>query len=353
MRDLKTVGVTMGDPAGIGPKICLLALRSVLSGKKAGRARFVIFGNFDMLSRMDRELGTGLFPEKARWPEDGHSNSSAPLTICDIESPGFGNISPGAASAESGAASFEYIKQACACAMEKKIDAIVTAPISKEAVNLSGHKWPGHTEILAHLSGSRNAEMAFVGDKMRLVLATRHLSLADSIRELTEKRVRESIACAAALMDSLFPRSESVRIMVAGLNPHAGENGLFGKEEEKVINPAIIKMRAHFKSFEAGRKISVVGPMPADTLFHAALKDHKDTVIVAHYHDQGLIPFKLLYFESGVNVTVGLPFVRTSPDHGTAYDKANGGECSFVSMKNAIELAVRMRKVEPDNLFIE
>jgi len=345
----------MGDPAGIGPKVCLLALRAVLSGKLADRARFVIFGNFDMLSRMDRELGTGIRPEKLSGAECETLSlkDAQPVSICDIASPGFGDIVRGRPSAASGAASFEYIKTACSRAMEKKIDAIVTAPISKEAINLSGHKWPGHTELLSYLSGSRNVEMAFVGDKMRLVLATRHLSLADSIRELTEKRVRESIACAASLMDSLFPRSESVRIMVAGLNPHAGEKGLFGREEEKVIDPAIIKMRDHFKSFEAGRKVSIDGPIPADTLFHAALKDHKNTVIVAHYHDQGLIPFKLLYFESGVNVTVGLPFVRTSPDHGTAYDKANGGECSFVSMKNAIELAVRMRKIEPDNLFIE
>ncbi|HNY10783.1 MAG TPA: 4-hydroxythreonine-4-phosphate dehydrogenase PdxA [Candidatus Wallbacteria bacterium] len=355
MSEFKTIGITMGDPAGIGPKICLLALREVLSGRLKRGAGFVIFGNYDMLSRLDRELGTGLCPEKVSGSDRGNilSKNGSRVMICDIDSPGFSDIVPGRASAESGAASFEYIKKACSEAMEKKIDAIVTAPISKEAINLSGHKWPGHTEMMSYLSGSRNVEMAFVGDKMRLVLATRHLSLADSVKELTAKRVRESISCAAALMDSLYPRSKSVRIMVAGLNPHAGEKGLFGKEEEAVINPAIIKMRDHFKSFASGRKISIEGPIPADTLFHAALREHKGTVIVALYHDQGLIPFKLLYFESGVNVTIGLPFVRTSPDHGTAYDKARGGECNFVSMKNAIELAASMRKVEPDNLFIE
>ena len=354
MSEFKTIGITMGDPAGIGPKVILPALRAIISKKRRPSARFIIFGNFDMLSRLDRELGTGLcLLKRSDDDKDSFLKDFSSVEICDIWSPDFKDIVPGLASAASGAASFEYIKKACAEAMEKKIDAIVTAPISKEAINLSGHKWPGHTELLAYLSGSRNVEMAFVGEKMRLVLATRHLSLSASIKELTRERVSESIACAASLMDSLFPRSENIRIMVAGLNPHAGEKGLFGSEEQKIINPAIIKMRDHFASLAPGRKISVEGPIPADTLFHAALKNHKNTVIVAHYHDQGLIPFKLLYFASGVNVTVGLPFVRTSPDHGTAYDKANGGECNCVSMKNAIELAVRMKKVEPDNLFIE
>jgi len=213
------------------------------------------------------------------------------------------------------------------------VKGIATAPINKEALRLAGLPWNGHTELLAHLTGVRRVAMMFYSDELRVVLATIHVPLADVPRLLTQTLMEDTIALATLEL----PRFDKVapRIAVAGLNPHAGEHGLFGREEETVIAPAIACCRA--------KGIDVSGPFPADTVFVRARKGEFD-VVVACYHDQGLIPIKLVAFGRAVNVTLGLPIIRTSVDHGTAFDIAGKGVADAGSMIEAVLLAARLAR---------
>ena len=242
-------------------------------------------------------------------------------------------FAPGVLSAEAGEAAYDAIVRAAADAQRGAVAAIATAPINKEALRLAGHRWNGHTDLLAHLTGAPHVAMMFFSDELRVVLATVHVPLADVPRLLTQSLMERTIALTACEL----PKFDKVqpRIAVAGLNPHAGEHGLFGAEEQTAIVPAIARCRE--------RGIDVDGPFPADTLFVRARRGEFD-VVVACYHDQGLIPVKLVAFGRAVNVTLGLPIVRTSVDHGTAFDIAGKGTADPESMVAAVLLAARLAR---------
>jgi 4-hydroxythreonine-4-phosphate dehydrogenase len=281
------IAITVGDPAGIGPEI---AARAAADPRVLAACDPVVFG-----------------------PPPGSV------------------FAPGVLSGEAGRAAYDTIVRAVDDAKSGEVAAIATAPINKEAFRLAGLPWPGHTELLAHLTGARDVAMMFHSDVLRVVLATIHVPLAEVPGALTRPLVERIIALTSrelAKFDKVPPR-----IAVAGLNPHAGEHGLFGREEADVIAPAIAACRA--------RGIEVSGPFPGDTVFVRARRGEFD-VVVACYHDQGLIPIKLLAFGQAVNVTLGLPIVRTSVDHGTAFDIAGKGVADPESMIAAVLLAARL-----------
>jgi 4-hydroxythreonine-4-phosphate dehydrogenase len=234
--------------------------------------------------------------------------------------------------AEGGRACVSYIKKAVEFALSKHVDGIVTAPISKEALKMAGFKWPGHTEMLADLTNTKDYTMMLIGKPLRVILVTIHTALKNVPDLITKSKVLKTIRLAKKACDMLNIRNP--RIAVAGLNPHAGEAGIFGNEEFKKIIPAVKE------AIKEG--IPVSGPYPPDTIFHKAYKGDVD-IVVCMYHDQGLIPLKMIAFDKGVNVTIGLPFVRTSPDHGTAYDIAWKGMANPLSMIEAIKVAAMLK----------
>jgi len=283
------VAITAGDPAGIGPEI---AARAAADRRVLDVCEPVLFG-----------------------PPDGRS------------------FAPGRLSGEAGRAAYDAILRAVDAAMSRRVDAIATAPINKEALRLAGLPWNGHTDLLAHLTGAPHVAMMFHSEALRVVLATVHIALADVPRALTSDALQATIDLTAREL----PRFGIThpRIAVAGLNPHAGEHGLFGVEETTAIAPAIEACRA--------RGVDVSGPFPADTLFVRARRGEFD-VVVACYHDQGLIPVKLVAFGQAVNVTLGLPIIRTSVDHGTAFDIAGKGVADPESMIAAVLLAAKLAR---------
>jgi len=284
------VGVTVGDPAGIGPEI---ALKAAADERVSSICDVILYG-----PSSDEEI--------ARFPR-------------------------GRVSAAAGRAAYDAIVAATSDAKAGRIDAIATAPINKEAFAAAGLPWRGHTELLAHLTDSSRVAMMFYAETLRVVLATVHIPIADVPRALTREVVEGTVELAAREL----PRFgiTNPRLAVAGLNPHAGEHGVIGKEDDDVIAPAIAALCA--------KGIHVVGPFPADTIFVRAMRGEFDAVI-ACYHDQGLIPIKLVAFGQAVNVTLGLPIVRTSVDHGTAFDIAGKNVADPSSMIEAIRLAARL-----------
>jgi len=285
------IAITTGDPAGIGPEIVAKAIRDP---RVVLACQPMVFG---------------------------------PQTDADLAGFPFGRISSAA-----GRAAYDTIVEAVAAVRAGRAAALVTAPINKEALAAAGLEWKGHTDLLAHLCGvPHGVAMMFWSERLRVVLATVHIALRDVPAALTESRVLETIRLTArALPQFGIP---SPRIGVAGLNPHAGERGLFGREDEDVIRPAVARA--------AAEGVHVSGPFPADTLFVRAVRGEFD-VVVAAYHDQGLVPVKLLAFGRAVNVTIGLPIIRTSVDHGTAFDIARQGIADEGSLIEAILLAARL-----------
>jgi 4-hydroxythreonine-4-phosphate dehydrogenase len=231
--------------------------------------------------------------------------------------------------AASGSAAVHYIVKGAQLALEGKAAALVTAPISKEAIHKAGCVFPGHTELLAHLSDRKNFAMMMVGGPFRISLLSIHMSLKEALKEVTRAKVWEKLELTHESLRRWFG-IKNPKIAVAGVNPHAGENGAFGNEEKKILAPMIAKAR------KLGWEVS--GPHPPDTLYYWVAQGRYDAVLCM-YHDQGLIPFKLAVFEKGVNMTLGLPFIRTSPDHGTAFDIAGKGKADPSSMVSAIRLA--------------
>jgi 4-hydroxythreonine-4-phosphate dehydrogenase len=281
------IAITAGDPSGIGPEIAAAAATSA-----------------EVLDVCEPVLYA---------PHDLHA------------------FTPGVLSGEAGRAAYDQIVRAVRDAEQHHVQAIATAPVNKEAFRLAGLRWSGHTDLLAHLTGAKHVAMMFDSERLRVVLATVHIALADVPAALTQASLEATIELTAREMP-LFGVS-APRIAVAGLNPHAGEHGLFGHEEERVVAPAISACR--------DRRVDVSGPYPADTLFVRASRGEFD-VVIACYHDQGLIPVKLLAFGRAVNVTLGLPIVRTSVDHGTAFDIAGHGVADPGSMIAAVRLAARL-----------
>lgn len=306
------IALTMGDPAGIGPEIISKSLKSL---KYLKGAQFIVFG--------DREL----------FRLQGLRESES-VSLMDI-----GRFSdsflPGKLSKEAGYLSFKSLKEAVLLLKKGGADCLVTGPISKEAVRLSGFTWPGHTEYLADCFGSKEVEMVFVAQKLKIALVTRHLALRDAICYVKKKRIVVCGKIVYKLLRNTFKIS-SPKVAICGLNPHAGESGLFGQEEKREIEPAVKSLNKIF-----GRHF--FGPFSADTIFCSASKGEFD-LVMAMYHDQGLIPFKMVSFENGVNLTAGLPFIRTSPVHGTAFDIAGKNKAKHRSMRQAILLACELFK---------
>ncbi|MCI0362712.1 MAG: 4-hydroxythreonine-4-phosphate dehydrogenase PdxA, partial [Phycisphaerales bacterium] len=329
-----TIGITMGDPAGIGPEIIVKALadRSVRK-----LARYVIYGQNELLTyEADRQE---VEPFWYRVQHDSQRTSRQiieDVVVLDFDEFDGMVHAPRQPTKLGGIASKSFVEEAITDAMQpaghpRKLDAIVTGPICKESWMLGGFNWPGHTELLAYRTKAKRHSMMFVSPRLRVALATTHLALNDIRNALTIGRVFDPIDLGNDACKQLG--IERPRIAVTGLNPHAGENGQFGDEEARLIEPAIRVAR------ESG--IDVHGPFAADTIFVRAAAGDYD-LVVAMYHDQGLIPLKLLGWDKAVNWTLGLPIIRTSPDHGTAFDIAGKNVASAGSMRAAIELAAQL-----------
>ncbi len=325
------IAITMGDPCGIGPEII-----AKLYADTAPLPPTLVLGDEGMIKRALRLLALPLTVAVIHSPEDFQftANTMNVISLSSLpEDLPFGQLD-----ARAGKAAYDYIRAGIDLALQKRIRAVVTAPINKEALRLAGFHYPGHTEILADFSGTKDFAMMLMNDDLRVILVTIHVSLREAIEQLTMEGELRTIRLAHRAMSQLGIARP--RIAVAGLNPHAGEHGLFGSEDEAIIKPAIQQAQAE--------GIEVSGPWPGDTVFMHARQRRFD-VVVAQYHDQGLIPVKYLGVDEGVNVTVGLPFVRTSVDHGTAFDIAGTGKASQASLRVAVEQAAMLARSLPDS----
>lgn len=317
-QELPRLAITVGDVAGVGPE---LALRCAAIAEVTDRCLPILYGPENILNKLARELGLSL---------EG--------SVMDVGAIDRDQVRAGITTADTGRASFDAVDRAITDAMVGDIDAIVTGPIQKEAWNAAGIKFPGHTELLADRTGADDVCMMLTSREISCVLATIHIPLADVPTALTVQSIFRAIELGNQAMSVRHNRP--ARVTVCGLNPHAGENGLFSHgEETRLINPAIEQAR------EQG--IDVTGPLPPDTAFTPTIR-HSTDIYVCMYHDQGLIPLKALAFEDAVNVTLGLPIVRTSVDHGTALDLAWKGTASDRSMLAAIELAIELSRVSSE-----
>jgi 4-hydroxythreonine-4-phosphate dehydrogenase len=333
MERKQLIVITMGDPAGIGPEIIA---KTIDSGELFPLCRPVVIGDASVMKKLIEEMRLSITVHPiASLAEADPAHGK--LDVLDLKQVNLSHHKWGAPDLSSGKAVVAYITKAAALAMSGEAAAIVTAPISKEMMNAAGHHYAGHTELLADLTDTKEYGMMFVGGGLHVILATIHLALKDVPHRLTTATVLKTIRLAHKAMRSFG--IDAPRIGVAALNPHAGEGKLFGTEEWDVILPAVIKAR------EEG--IHASDPVPADTLFYKARNNYYD-IVVAMYHDQGLAPLKMLAFGTAVNVTVGLPIIRTSVDHGTAYDIAGKGCADPTSLLEAVKLAVKMSRHSPD-----
>lgn len=322
------IGISMGDPAGIGPELCLRLLTDEMV---CSRCSPVVFGDADVLGKVAKQAGISE-PDvaimnygswKKEWP--------AGPAIVDIGAVDADCVNAGKMDACCGKAAYAYIRTAVDAAVEGRVKGISTAPINKKSFHSAGVNFAGHTDMLASLLDSPSVCMMMASSKMCVSLVTTHVAYKDVVQELSTARICEVIKLSHNAMISLGVKNP--RLTVCALNPHAGEQGLFGVEEEEVIAPAVEDQRK--------QGLNVRGPVPPDTAFIPRLLQETD-VYVAMYHDQGLAPFKMISFEEGVNVTLGLPIVRTSPDHGTAFDIAWQGKASSTSMAQSILWAARL-----------
>jgi 4-hydroxythreonine-4-phosphate dehydrogenase len=327
---LPKIGITMGDPTGIGPEIIVKALSM---NELFQACRPIIFGDQGVLSRavQIQNLSTTL-EVIDKIPEDGYLPGKIflfPQSELKIASLPFGQ--PDRACGE---AMVKYIEKAVEFVMSGKLDAITTCPINKQVMNAAGHPFPGHTELLAHLVGTSFVAMMFLGSRWKIVLVTTHLPLKDVSKRITADRVLSTLRLTEEGMRKYFkiPRP---KIAVLGLNPHCGEEGLLGDEEKREISPAIVKAKT--------LGINVEGPFSSDSFFNLS-RSYDFDVTVSMYHDQGLIPIKMFDFMEAVNFTLGLPFIRTSVDHGTAYDIAGKGLADPTNLLKAILTAANLSK---------
>jgi 4-hydroxythreonine-4-phosphate dehydrogenase len=325
--DRPIIGITMGDPAGIGPEVVVKALSEEAIYKES---RPLVIGDTKVLKAHSKDRKIYFNPIKE--VEEGRFLAGW-VDVLDLQNIRLKNFKVGKVSIEAGRASVEYIKEATKLALGGKIHAIVTAPICKEAINKAGFLYEGHTEFFADLTKANNYAMFFVSPSIKVALVTVHIPLKDVPKEINSHKVLKVIKLLHNALLKFFAIKEP-RIGVAALNPHGGEGGIFGKEERK-IKEAVEEAKR--------MRIRVEGPYPADTLFRKE-NIHRYDAFIAMYHDQALIPVKLLGFERAVNVTLGLPFPRTSVAHGTAFDIAGKGLANPSSMKEAIRLATKMVK---------
>ncbi|MFZ1074086.1 MAG: 4-hydroxythreonine-4-phosphate dehydrogenase PdxA [Verrucomicrobiia bacterium] len=323
------IGISLGDVTGIGPEVTLKAIAAEAPGDNT---KYLLIGDADVANRLNQKPGLGL-PLKQF---SGYGDSGLFFVTSPLARPLPENLDAGSPAAANAAVAF--LRDGAERCLRGELDAFVTAPVSKEAIIRAGHKFIGQTEFLSGLAGAGRTAMMLLGHDekkrwLRVALATIHISIKSVPKKLTVEKIALAIELAAqACRDLQLPRA---RVAVCGLNPHAGEGGEFGDEEIKTITPAVFAAQK--------RGLDVVGPLSGDTVFHYALQGDFDAV-VAMYHDQGLAPLKAVAFDTGVNWTLGLPFIRTSPDHGTAYDIAGKGIASPSSMISAIRLAKQLAK---------
>ena len=320
-----TIAITMGDPAGIGPEVIMKALAKP---EAQALCNMLVIGDAGRLRQAGKIVGSALDVDSLADAKDANYGSKnvqcVDLKIVPEDLP-FGQMSPGA-----GEAAYRYIEKAVRVVQAGQAEGICTAPLSKEALHAAGHKYPGHTELLAHLSGTKEVSMMLVTPKLRVIHVTTHIGLIDAIRKIEPGLVERVITRGHDVL--IKAGIANPKIGVCAINPHAGENGLFGQgEEAEKITPAVEACVA--KGWD------VRGPLPADTLFFLAGRGDYD-MVVAMYHDQGHGPVKVLGLESGVNITVGLPMIRTSVDHGTAFDIAGKGIADERSLIEALRQAV-------------
>ena len=322
------LAITLGDPAGIGPEIILKTLGH---SDIFDRCRPLVIGDRRMLEQAAPWVAQSAPSFESITDAQTGSYVAGTVPILDLANADPAEIAIGVESAAAGRAAVEAVNMACDLTMEGAADAVVTAPLNKAAMHLAGFKFPGHTELFAERTGAGKITMLLTGPNLRVVHVSMHVGLLEAISRVTKERVLDTIHLAVDACRALgIPKP---RIAIAGLNPHASEGGLFGNQEAEHIIPAIEAARAE------GHTVS--DPQPPDTVFLRATKGVYD-IVVAMYHDQGHIPMKLLAFDSGVNVSIGLPIIRTSVDHGTAFDIAGKGIAREESLIAAIDVAIQM-----------
>jgi 4-hydroxythreonine-4-phosphate dehydrogenase len=323
------IGLTMGDPAGIGPEVVVKAMAE--AAVYAG-CRPLAIGDAATFERAVRRLGLDLVIHRVDEPSAGLYQLGT-LDVLQATTGDLSGLVPGQVQPAAGKAAAECVIRATELALAGKIDALATAPLNKDALNQAGYHYPGHTELLADLTGTQDFSLTLIAGKLRVTHVTTHVSMRRALDLVDRSRVLRIIRLSDRFCRLLGVASP--RVAVAGFNCHAGENGLFGTEEIDQIRPAIADARAE--------GIDASGPWPGDTIFFRASKGEFD-VVVAMYHDQGHIPVKMLGFEAGVNTTAGLPIIRTSVDHGTAFDIAWTGRASHGSMVEAVRLAALLAR---------
>ena len=329
---LPRIAVTMGDPAGVGPELCL---RLLADAAIASECIPIIFGDAAVLLRVAEKIGvpfTAPIISRSDWSAAAR-NVSAPCAL-DFQLMDANAVTPGKISAACGDAAFRYVVAGIEAGLNGEVDAICTGPLNKEALHSAGHKFPGHTEIFAERMGAARSCMMQYSEEITCSFVTTHTGYAEVPKLLTAARILDVIELTAAALRRI--RGREPKLLVCGLNPHAGENGLFGeREEERIIAPAIAEALS--------RGFDVTGPVPPDTAFTPARRREFDAV-VCMYHDQGHIPVKMIAFDSAVNTTLGLPVTRTSVDHGTAFDIAWQGIANPGSLFSAVRLAAKLSR---------
>jgi 4-phospho-D-threonate 3-dehydrogenase / 4-phospho-D-erythronate 3-dehydrogenase len=321
---MRKILISMGDPAGIGPEVIVKCLAKV--GHRENLEPIIV-GERDILEETAKALGLKL----AFCPDDSPRQAQGRIKVRSMDLARSGDFEPGKVSAVCGNAAYHYFAHAVETCLAGEAHAILTAPIHKEAMNLAGHHYVGHTDILEKMTGAETVIMALVHPKVIVSHVTDHVSLRHALDAITIPRIMDVVKLTWETL--VATRTQTPRIALAGVNPHAGENGLFGREEIEILRPAMEALRAEgFPTF---------GPLPGDTVFLQALQGRFDAVL-AMYHDQGFGPMKTVDMANGVNCTLGLPFVRTSPDHGTAFEIAGLGVAEPDSMIAAWELAERL-----------
>lgn len=350
MEKKPIIGITMGDPAGVGPEITVKALAKPALYEKCCP---LVVGDTAVLERAAALTG---HPEILIHPVKDVSEAEfvpGTIDVLDQKKVNAGHLEIGKVSAMAGDAAFSYVKKVIELALENRVDATVTNPLNKEAINLAGHHYSGHTEIYADLTGTKKYTMMLAHHNLRVVHVSTHVSLREACDRVKKERIVEVIRIADQACREMG--IEAPKIAVAGLNPHCGEGGLFGREEIEEIAPAVEAAKAE--------GIRAEGPIPADTVFSKARGSWYDCV-VAMYHDQGHIPLKIVGFVyneregkwdavEGVNITLGLPIIRTSVDHGTAFDQAGTGKADEKSLVNAIDYAISFAKSRADHNIIK
>lgn len=324
---LPRIAITLGDPAGIGPEICLRLLADTALTQ---RCTPIVFGDAGVLRRVADTLKLP-FSAPVVTALDGTTSAPAVLDLGCMDAAA---VTPGRVDARCGDAAFRYVIAAIEAGLAGRVDAVATAPLNKEAMHAAGHKYPGHTEIFAERMQAPRSCMMLTSPELTCSFATVHVGYHEVPGLLSERRILDVIELTADAMRRI--RAREPKLVVCGLNPHAGENGLFGqREEERFIKPAVDAARA--------KGLQVEGPLPPDTAFLARRRQETDA-FVCMYHDQGHIPLKALAFDSAINTTLGLPVIRTSVDHGTAFDIAWQGKANHNSLIEAVRLAARLSR---------